>query len=208
MTRSPTPVLAAACALALLLAPGRARADCALGPTYRISVPASSNTVSACLLSMTCASAGNPLLRQDEATGEVVVVEGTCDSGGCLQDACVPAGTYRYGLLTPETCASLGDTCSSDIPYFGEVTVTNTLPASCTGGTTMATTMVPPWGAGGKGAMVTQSLACPGKSGCGCTTVGKKRGAVLAIDLLVAGAGLLAMRLGARRRRGVPHRPA
>lgn len=124
-------------------------------------------------------------LRQDEATGEVVIIAATCP--GCFNDECVPPGTYRYGLASPFNCS--GGVCAGVIPYFAEVTVT-AAPSSCTRDPTspvpMATIMTPPWGTG---TSVVASMACPG-CGCGCGTVGSDRDKVLAVDLLVAAVGL------------------
>jgi hypothetical protein len=54
------------------------------------------------------------VLREDASTGEVVKLGNCVD--GCWVDECVPAGTYRYGLLDPYDCVGYAQ-------YYTEVTV-------------------------------------------------------------------------------------
>jgi hypothetical protein len=179
--------------LALILAPRPAHADCAAPPEYILT--ALGNTVTVCERGATTidrCTQSNLFLRQDEATGEVVSIVGSCPR--CFNDECVPPGTYRYGHASPFSCSAAG--CGGVIPYFGEVTVTAAL-ASCTRDPTspapMATTRTPPWASGTN---IVASMTCPG---CGCGTVGSDRAEVLAVDFLVATVGLAAV--SARRRR-------
>ncbi len=189
-----------ACALALVLAPASARADSASCNTPKYDVTPSGNTVSVC----PCGDPTNPILRQDEATGEVVEIEGTCGDDVCFADECVPPGTYRYGYATPLSCDMTCDGKAA-VPAFGEATVTKAL-AGCTrkGSTATPSSLVPPWGSGKDGAPVSADVPCVA---AGCSMVGRARGDVLALDLLVAGAGLAVMRLGLRHgRRGSARR--
>ncbi len=185
------PAIVLGAVLVLLLGPRPARADCAQGADYELTV--THNTVAVCVTTGSC-TPSNPILRQNEATGDLVSLAATCDETGCFNDECVPPGKYRYGLASPFTCADSG--CGSDVPYFEEVTVTAAL-SGCTrdakSPAAKATTVKPPWGTGTN---VTASLSCPG---CGCGTVGSDRRKVLAVDFLVVAAGLAA--LIARRRR-------
>jgi len=174
--------------LAGVLLPGVARADCAEGADYQVTVAA--NTVTVCTTSATeqCGSAG-PLLRQDETLGTVVVVGDACDANHCYVDECVPAGTYRYGYETAYSCSEEG--CGG-VAFFEEGAVTTALPATCTrtAGNTAptATTAEPPWGTG---ADVGTSKSC---GGCSTSLTGT-RGKVLSFDMLALGAGALAMTL-------------
>jgi hypothetical protein len=184
------PVGVAALALALLT-PRPARADCAEGADYDLTV--TGNTVAVCEGAAPC-TPSTPFLRQDEASGDVVSFAATCDMNGCFNDECVPPGTYRYGLATAFPCSDSG--CGNEVPYFEEVTVTAAL-SNCTRDASSPvpapTTVAPPWGSGSD---VTATLSCPG---CACGTVGGDRGKALAVQALAAAAGLCAMI--ARRRR-------
>jgi hypothetical protein len=184
-------------ALALLFAPRPAHADCVGGPHYTLT--AYGNLVIACAWGFSgLCTPSTPVLRQDEATGEVVSMAATCD--GCIRDECVPPGTYRYGLASPVRC--LGEGCALEIPYFGEVTVTAALTScsrdSSSPTTPTATTVTPPWGTGTN---IVASTSCPG-GGCatgGCGMAGRDRDGILTIDFLVAAIGLTVVL--ARRRR-------
>jgi hypothetical protein len=86
-----------------------AAADCNTGAGYRVNLKG--NTVTILIDSSTRRCGGPvPLLRQDVATGDVVVLSSYCVSGTYV-DECVPPGTYRYGFATPYDCSEQG--CSS-----------------------------------------------------------------------------------------------
>jgi len=155
-------------ALLLSLAPG-ARADCALGADYDVTNSAPSS-VTVCLVSSDLAGGNTAavMLRQDIATGAVVQLANFCSGAssvqaGCFIDECVPEGTYRYGLADPFTCADKG--CGNSVPYFIDAQVTTALTSSCARSAgdpgPTATTAAAPWGAS-----ATESLTCPGASGC------------------------------------------
>lgn len=180
-----------------LAAPG-ARADCALGATYAISTtgPNLPNTVTVCAQTTRCGAAGQTMLRQDVATGEIVQLADFCSSSACYVDECVPEGSYRYGYATPFTCDQKG--CGDSVPYFVTATVSTAPASSCARSATdtgpVAYTGTAPWGAGG-----TQEISC-GSSGC--VTPGFKLGTnVAALDAgaLVA-AALLWLRIRKRAR--------
>jgi hypothetical protein len=189
----------ALCAFSLLVLPGVARADCAAGADYEVTVAA--NTVTVCPQATEQCGNADPLLREDESTGTVVVIGNSCDGNGCYLDECVPAGTYRYGYETPFSCSEQG--CGG-VAFFEEGTVTTALPATCTrtpgNAAPTPTSAEPPWGTGPD---VSGNKPCSG--GCATSLTGT-RGKVLSIDMLVLGAGALAMALRARRARRRPAR--
>ena len=179
--------------LAASLAPSPARADCALGADYTVTVDA--NTVTVCPTSTLrkCGASSIDLLRQRVADGTVAVIAGSCSSN-CYVDTCVPAGTYLYGYGTPYDCSESG---CGDVAYFREATVTSVLPATCspTGGTPTST--APPWGTG---ASPDQFKTCD--HGCGCATESSDRRTVRLLDgfAVVVGLSLVVWR-GRRHRR-------
>jgi len=153
----------------LLSAASGARADCALGATYDVSNSAP-NSVTVCLIStgLDCSTTAQVMLRQDTSTGAIVQIANFCSSAtaaqpSCFIDECVPEGSYRYGLADPFTCADKG--CGNSVPYFIDAQVTTALTSSCARSAgdpgPTATTAAAPWGAS-----ATESLTCPGASGC------------------------------------------
>ena len=190
-TRSIVTMLAAASSM---LVAADVRADCASGPAYGLD--SNGSTVSITLDTSgerTCPDPGG-MIRQDEATGAVVVLAPFCSGASTYVDECVPPGTYRYGLLTPYTCTG---SCPGSA-YFGEVTVTAPLDANCARSTgddgPTATTDAPPWGVGAEPAKF-----CPSKGGgcfCDSTTA-----SVVSLNGVALAAGAVAIALGARRRR-------
>ncbi len=128
-------------ALAILLAlSGEARADCAVAPSYGVTI--AGNTVVICVSDLLC-NAASPMLRQDAVSGALVrlapycSVETDVDAGadggvadlpaGCYQDECVAPGTYHYGLESPLPCGG----CGANAPYYIDATVTQALPSGC-----------------------------------------------------------------------------
>jgi hypothetical protein len=126
----------------------------------------------------------------------VVIIVPSATGSGNYYDECVPAGTYRYGLQTAFSCDNAG--CSSSLPLFTEVTVTTTLPATCTRDATsfapVATNAVPPWDSNGT---ITASESCPNHGGCSYRA--HTHAGVRAMMLAMLGAGLVL--LGRRVRR-------
>lgn len=142
---------------------------------------------------------GTGMLRQNVDTGEVRQLAEFCaeeplyeggPSRACYLDECVPRGTYRYGFATPWEDPFCGGCPPSQ--YFGEVTVTDPLPAGCEldvdneGAQPYAGEL--PWSE--------SSDIC--NSGFGCSVGSRPREIVLGLQALVAVFGLGYM---ARRRR-------
>ena len=101
-----------------------AGANCAIY-SYIPEIDAEAGTVVICADGRDC-SGGEPLIRQDVETGEVVEISGACQEGdysSCFVDECVPVGSYRYGLEEPLQCG-----CGSR-EVFVEVEVTTTVQA-------------------------------------------------------------------------------
>ena len=196
--------------VALVLPHGLARADCATGQGYGIQ--AEGNTVLVCITGGQGAQTVN-LLREDVSSSAIVQVSSNCAvatqftqsgpfaadfvDGGlthvqteydcCVEDACVPQGTYRYGLAKPASCPN---GCSDQVTYWVEATVPNGSTSDTDGGCGASTTPYPsqaPWPASGDGIE-----KCGGCGGCSTAA------SVLSIDTLLFGVAALALR---RRRR-------
>jgi hypothetical protein len=189
--------LLTACLLAASLEASIARADCALGASYKITVDA--NTVTVCPTSTIrrCGGTSIDLLRQSVEDGTVVIIGGAC-SNSCYVDTCVPPGTYHYGYATSYDCSEAG---CGDISLFEDATVTGALPSNCSPpASTTSTTVAPPWGNGPPGTTYTKFKQCD--SGCGCATesVDRKRVRLLDGFAVVVGLSLVVWR-GRRHRR-------
>ncbi len=203
-------LVASAVFAALLLHHSQARADCATGQGYGIQ--AEGNTVLVCITGDQGAQTVT-LLRQDVSSSAMVQVSSTCAVAGqfaqsgpfaaafvdggltdvrveydcCVQDACVPPGSYRYGLATPPACPN---GCSNQVTYWVEATVASGATSDPDGGCGAATspyTNKAPWPSGGDGIE-----KCGGCGGC------SEAASVLGIDSLLFGGAALALR---RRRR-------
>ena len=66
------------------------------------------------------------MLRQNEATGEVVSLPFACSAANarCYVDECVAPGHYRYGFAEPEVCCS---ECGGGTEYYEMADVTSPL---------------------------------------------------------------------------------
>jgi hypothetical protein len=191
-----------------LLASSMARADCALGETYKAG--ALGNAVLVCINGV--GSSATPLLRQGAAGGAVVQIAGSCvpyladggaasnfgGDGGAVQfiddpedaccyiDDCVSPGSYRYGLATPISCPN---GCGGVAPYWVSATVTSDLDGGCNGTSPTPYANGAPWPSNGE-----QTQQC---GGCGCSVASS----VLGFDSLVLALSMAL--LHRRRRRGL-----
>jgi hypothetical protein len=167
---------------AIASAAADARADCNSGADYLVTASTTvPGTVTVRLegTNRTCGD-GAAMLRQNVATGEVVLLFDHCVTGAYV-DECVPAGTYRYGFSPPYDCSEKG---CGEVAYYGEVTVTGAEPG-CTRSPGNAPPgphdVPPPWAAS-----QSSHMECPG--GCGCTMPGRGvlgfDGALVAISLV------------------------
>jgi len=184
-------------AASTVLVASHARADCANGSSYDTSVSGNTVTIGLDNTDRVCPDASG-MLRENEATGEVVVLGDFCGKSqyeSAYVDECVPQGTYRYGLALSYDCSHGG--CGG-VEIFHEVTVVDPLNVTCTrssgnpGPTT--TNEAPPWGTG---AEIEQFKACPGH-GCFCDTA---TATVVSINSFALGVGLIALVASARLRR-------
>ena len=185
--------------LALSL-PRLASADAMVWAEYVYRTRVDGNTVTICSDNVSptmCGRSGgisSVMIRQDTRTKAVFEIPDTqnnvldpklCTSGCCREcfvDACVPPGTYRYGMAP--ALAHCGQ-------YFGEVTVTASLSSGCTPQhPPEATSVTPPW-TGVEG----NSRVCPSDDDLGCALGGGR--AVLGAQTLLF---LLGLTLYLRRR--------
>jgi hypothetical protein len=143
-----------------------ARADCARGAYYEVTVTDSTVQICPGATKRTCGES-TKMLRQNVDTGEVVELADFCVTSGfdasCYQDECVPAGTYRYGFATVFSCDEAG--CGA-VEYWGEAIVDVGATGACTwsSGNTAPTaySAETPWSSTTDGAK-----SCP--SSCLCT---------------------------------------
>jgi hypothetical protein len=169
--------------LLLVTAAAPARADCASSASYDVTLgtPEPTSVTIAIQQADTSELCGGtvPMLRQDIDTGDVVELAAYCDSQGDFIDECVPAGRYRYGLVSPLPCGGCGGT-----PYFEAITV-GAGSAACTRSAgdagPLAYTGKVPWKSA-VGASATEDVDYVCVNGEGCSAGGSLR--VHAFDLL------------------------
>ena len=190
--------LSVSLALACLSVAGSVRADCAQGSNYQVTVKGRTVTVGLDQTTRTCGDPGG-MMREDEATGDVVLLANFCGTGefgeSAYVDECVPPGTYRYGLAAPYDCSEPG--CGG-VDVFQEATVTAPPDPSCARAASdpgpTATTVSPPWETG---AEPTQAKSCPtGGLFCSAATT-----TVVSMNAAAVGAGLVAFVVASRLRR-------
>ena len=135
------------------------------------------------------------MLRENVKTGEVVKLTDDCSEregdAACYVDACVPAGTYRYGFAKPYTC----NTSSASTDYWDDVTVTE----GCSGEATQHAvfTEALPWKGKDQRICSYRGDKGGGDNGCGhCTIDAPSSRVAPAVGAFAA--GLLLLR---RRRR-------
>jgi hypothetical protein len=133
------------------------------------------------------------MLRQNVKTGEVVKLNDACKGDeresdpGCYLDACVPAGTYRYGFAKPYACQS----SSASTDYWEDITVAD----GCKGEATKHAAFEGkvPWEGKEQAICHYQGGGSNGDNGCAHCTVGAV-GSRLAPALFALGLGLMLLR--------------
>jgi hypothetical protein len=112
--------------LRLFFSDNLAKADCAAGANYAVTVQNTTVRVLPIATSRNCGGS-IPMLRQDVASGAIVQLFGYCAQGAYV-DECVPPGTYRYGFAVPYDCSEQG--CGA-VYYWGTATATASISTGC-----------------------------------------------------------------------------
>jgi hypothetical protein len=193
-------ILLATCSLLITFVPRAAHADCAEG-NAGLTVTVDGSNVTILPTDTRHCGDSNVLLRQDEATGDVVALAACCGSGdnaAAFVDRCVAKGKYRYGYESPFTCGEAGG-CSGTVYLFDEADVVTSLASTCDAGeascASTPSTAALPWNMNEATGTAEQTTQC---NDGGCQISAGHEPHVMMLDAIAIGLGLALMARKAR----------